>query len=97
MVFERFGADQKKQEKHWQPRHDVTTLQRLVNRGKSTSDTTLQLYRDFCLSIIKSNGDLISRENENVWTGVRKTKQQRLGSSEKTLSFCISSFPINYE
>ena len=61
----------------------------LDNREKSTS------HRDFCLIIIKSNGNLISRHRRTC--GIERGKQSSSDSDHwKRHCFCISSFMINY-
>ena len=106
MVFGRFGVYQKKEETlaATSQRPNVATpgQQRKVNKRDDVATlqrhdlSTSRRHRDFCLSIIKSKGDLISRDGDNVRTGAQKTEKQQLGSWEKTLSFCFSSLPINY-
>ena len=74
----------------------VATSQRLVNRGKSTSDPMSRRHHDFCASIIKSKG----RPN---FGGIEERADLRAENraavtwiNGEDTSFCISSFLINY-
>ena len=77
-------------------RHNVATSQRLVNRGKSTSDPTSRCHHDFCASIIKSKGRPNFggiEERANFRAKNRAAVTRIIGEDT---SFCISSFLINY-